>query len=345
MDKRHPRTESLIYSYHLDIAGKTTIPPQHVDPRYIEYRKMWEINPIEQIVSDFPLHLDIEVSGDCNLMCSHCFRFSRRMGTGDMEFDLFKSIINEGAEHNLSAINSHWMGESFLHPNLVEMIQYAKSNGILDIRINTNGTLMDHKLSERILESGLDTIIFSIDAVTEKTYNQIKVGSDFREVNQNVEYFINLKERMGAEKPKIIVQMIDYKQTHEELMSFIYYWKPKVDGIRIATYQSPDGNPHDKNRVQNSPETIFPCPQLWQRLVIAWNGNVYPCVGDNAGREQLGNVRETSLYEMWHGDRLNYLRKKHSYFEADDIEACLHCDLNKVPNIINGYNGANKNGG
>jgi hypothetical protein len=60
-------------------------------------------------------------------------------------------------------------------------------------------------------------------------------------------------------------------------------------------------------------------------------------VGDNACREPLGNVNNTRIYNIWHGERLNYLREKHSKYEADDIDLCLHCDLNKIPKIINNY--------
>lgn len=339
-NKKQPQIKSDPYPYHLEIDGKTSIPQLQTNTEYAEYReyrKKWETNPKLGIVSDFPLSLNIEVTGRCNLMCEPCFRYSRRNGIGDMDIGLFEKIIDEGREHNLYSINPSWMGEPFLHPELIEMIKYAKSKKILDIRINTNGTLIDKEMSEKILDSGLDSIIFSVDAITEKTYNKIKCGSDFNLINKNINYLISRKEEKRLEEPKIIVQMIDQKQSHSELMSFIYYWKNKADGIRIATYQSPDGRPNDRRRVQNTPETIFPCSQLWQRLVIAWDGTVYPCTGDNAGREPLGNVKEQKLYDIWNGETLNYLRDKHSKFEADDIEACLHCDLNKIPSIINNY--------
>lgn len=336
-NNKHTKAETFVYAYHLDIIGKSSIPTPRIDPRYVEYRRQWEINPRDKIVSDFPLHLDIESTGRCNLMCNHCFRFSRRTSIGDMDMDLFKKIIDQGAKHGLYAINLSWMGEPFLHPKLTEMLDYAKSKGILDIIINTNGTLVDKKMSERILDNqSLNTIIFSLDSITEEKYNRVKYGSDFKLVNQNILQLIKLKEKRGLDKPVIIVQMIDQKQTHEELMAFIYYWKTRADRVRVVTYQSPDGRTNDKMRNQNSPKTIFPCPQLWQRLVVTWDGTVY-CSGDNACREPLGNLKKTSIHDIWHGNRLNYLREKHSKFEAEDLHICSHCDLNKMPTIVNNY--------
>ena len=336
-------TKSVVYLYHLDIVGKTNIPISQIDSKYIKYRKKWETNPRDKIVSDFPLHLDIEITGRCNLMCKHCVRFSRRTNVGDMDMDIFRKIIDEGEKNGLCAINLSWLGEPFLHPKLIDMVDYAKSKGVLEIMVHTNGTLIDKEMAEGILDSGnLDIIIFSLDSVTEEKYNRIKYGSDFRLVNQNIRYLIEQKEKRRLRKPNIIVQMIDQKQTHEELMAFIHHWRTKADKVRIATYQSPDGRPDDKMRGQNPPEIIFPCPQLWQRLTIAWDGAVYPCTGDNACREPLGNVKEKNIRDIWHSECLKHLREKHSKFEADDLEICSHCDLNKVPKLVNDY-GKDKN--
>lgn len=346
MKKENIKIKSYVYPYHLDIIGKSSIPTSQINPKYIDYRKQWEINPKDKIVSDFPLHLDIETTGRCNLMCKHCFRFSRRTNVGDMDFELFKKIIDEGKKHNLFAVNLSWMGEPFLHPEIINMINYTKLNGIIDTIINTNGTLLNKEMSEKILNDGnVDTIIFSMDSITKETYNRVKFGSDFDLVNRNINYLIESKEEKGLGKPNIIVQMIDDKQTHEELMAFIHYWRTKADKVRIAIYQSPDGRPNDDMRIENPPEVIFPCPQLWQRLIIAWDGTVYPCLGDNACREPLGNVKEDSIHNIWHSERLNLLREKHTNFKADNIDICLHCDLNKIPKIINNYGKNSNNGG
>lgn len=333
------KIKSPIYPYHWDVIGTDSLPHATVDPMYLEYRKKWEMNPAFGVVSDFPLHLDIEVTGRCNLMCIQCFRHSRRTNVGDMDMELFRRIIDEGIAHGLPSINPSWLGESFMHPRLVDMIRYAHDKGVMDIIINTNGVLVDGATADRILDAGATVIVFSVDAVTEKTYNRVKFGSDFALVNKNIEHLVALRDKKGLHKPRVIVQMIDMKQTHEELSAFIDYWRVRVNRVRVATYQSPDGKPHDKNRVQHKPDSIFPCPQLWQRLVIAWDGTAYPCIGDNACRMPLGNIKDKSLHDIWHGETLTRLREMHRNYEADNIEMCLRCDLNKIPKSAKNYKG------
>lgn len=338
------KIKPLIYPYHWDVVGTDTLPKDSSasDPRFFEYRRQWESNPVHHVVSDFPLQLDIEASGRCNLMCTHCVRHSRRTDIGDMGMDIFKRIIDEGAGRGLFAMIPHWMGESFIHPELIDMVRYAKDKGVLDVRVNTNCTLLDETMAMKVLDSGLDTIVCSIDAVEEETYNRIKFGSNFSLVNENIERLIELRDKKGYRKPRIIVQMIDMRKTHGELTSFIDYWRVRADRVRVAVYQSPDGKPHDRNRVRNTPDSIFPCPQLWQRLAISWDGTVYPCIGDNACRNPLGNVNKESIYDIWHGDKLNSLRELHVNYNADNIEMCLHCDLNKIPQSAKKYRGEKK---
>lgn len=332
-------TKPVIYPYHWDVVGTDTFPRNISDynPRFLEYRRAWEENPLNNKVADFPLQLDIEVTARCNLMCAHCVRHSRRTDIGDMDMGLYKRIIDEGTEFGLFAMIPHWLGEPFLHPGLIEMVRHAKDKGILDVRVNTNCTLLDEDMAFRILDSGLDSIVCSVDAVEEETYNRIKLGSDFSLVNDNIERLISLRNARGLGKPRVIVQMIDMKKTHNELTSFIDYWKVRADRVRVAAYQSPDGRPNDRNRVRNTSDSLFPCPQLWRRLVIAWDGTVFSCIGNNAQRDPLGNVKDISLYDIWHGEKLKLLRELHFNYSADDIDMCSHCDLNKIPQTVKNY--------
>ena len=79
-----------------------------------------------------------------------------------MKFNTFKKIIDEGAPKGLKAINLNNFGRVFFNKNLVKMIAYAKSKGLLDVMLHTNGTVMNEKLAEDVINSGLDRIIFSL---------------------------------------------------------------------------------------------------------------------------------------------------------------------------------------
>ena len=75
------------------------------DPRFRDYRRKWEDWPKNFMVGSFPLHLDIEITGLCNLRCPFCATsYEPITDKGFTSLDSFKRIIDEGAEHGLCAI-------------------------------------------------------------------------------------------------------------------------------------------------------------------------------------------------------------------------------------------------
>ena len=125
-------------------------------PEYKDYRKLWRDSAVNHIKTEFPLHLDIEVTSYCNLACPMCPRTHRvELGKWEnrmMKLDTFKKIIDEGTKKGgLKVINLNNFGESFYNKNIIEMIEYAKSKGVIDIMLHTNGTVMTEELAERII--------------------------------------------------------------------------------------------------------------------------------------------------------------------------------------------------
>ena len=93
---------------------------------------------------------------------------------GMMKFDLFKKIIDEGVQNGLCAIKLQSRGEAMMHPKIFEFSKYAKSKGIKDIHLTTNGTLfMKPKKFEKFFESGIDKLIFSIDSAHDESIEEI----------------------------------------------------------------------------------------------------------------------------------------------------------------------------
>ena len=61
-----------------------------------------------------------------------------------------------------------------MHKKVINYINYAYSQGIKSMHMTTNGTLMNKKKAHEIVNSGLSSIMFSIDATDSKTYLKIR---------------------------------------------------------------------------------------------------------------------------------------------------------------------------
>ena len=318
---------------HYNIVKKNVNVKYRNLPEYKDYRKMWRETAVKHVNTEFPLHLDIEVTSYCNLACPMCPRTHRvELGKWEnrmMKLNTFKKIIDEGAKKGLKAINLNNFGESFYNKNIIEMIEYAKSKGVLDIMLHTNGTVMDEELAERIVKSGLDRIIFSLDSITKKIYEKIRVNANFEDTVKKVKTFYKTRERLNSYKPVIRISMVRMKENDHEAKNFENFWGSYSDEITYTDYRNQDGldkvDRYTKNRKENK---SYACPALWQRLTINATGEVTACCRDAGKRLTLGKLddSETNLTDVWNGKSLNDARKLHEEKKAYLIDACNGCD-------------------
>ena len=91
-----------------------------------------------------------------------------------------------------------------MHPRLSKFIYYAKKLGVLETIINTNATKLTPEMSEKLIDSGLDILIFSFDGGTKKTYEKMRPGrfdeNSFDEIYKNIK---NFKKIRDAKKKKV----------------------------------------------------------------------------------------------------------------------------------------------
>lgn len=303
---------------------------------YFEYRKKWSENPKNGISGKFPLHIDIESTNNCNLRCVMCTRNFMKEKLGFIDWSFYKKIINEAAKYNLPSIKLNYRGEPLLHPKIAEMVKYAKKKGILEVQFNTNGVLLTENLAKKLIEAGLDRIIFSFDAAKKETYEKIRRGSNYDIVVKNIKDFVRVRNGLGKKKPLVRVQMVKMKENEKEAERFIKMWLPVANRVAVSTKRDPQGVKEKMNH--------FPCHQIWQRLMICWDGEVRMCCGDWAGEIILGNAKKEKLYDIWHGDKLINIRKLHLANRFNEIPVCAKCEVNtprcdkKLESLMKKYN-------
>ena len=71
------------------------------------------------------------------------------------------------------------------------------------------------------------------------------------------------------------------------------------------------------DRVQAIPRLVAerrstPCRELWRgTLVVLWDGRVTVCCVDSEGELQVGDARRDRLDDLWNGDAIRSLRRRH----------------------------------
>jgi len=299
------------------LAGSS--PHEKGSPRYREYRRAWVENPSGFVLADFPLHLDVEASCRCNLRCVFCDKLPALKGLvqGDMDFGLWRTILDEAERNGLYGLKLSYRGEPLLHPRLPEMVALAKDAGILDVYFNTNGMLLDRETARALIDSGLDRISVSVEGTDPAAFEQARRGADFARIEANIRGLVELRERLGAATPKVRVQTV--RLPGLDLESYAAFWRERADEVAVVDYKAGD------RRVTGVAEPRFACPQPWQRLTVTWDGLVLPCNNDDTQLLPLGRVPERSIGDCWRDPRLMELRELHRRGLSHRAAPCDGC--------------------
>ena len=280
-----------------------------------------------------PIRLWIEPTNLCNLKCVMCLNKSiPKDEKGFMNFDLFKRIIDEAADF-IHDVYLHHRGESLLHPDISEMIKYAKMKNIFT-RLHTNATLLTEEKSYFLLNSGLDFLSFSFDGYEKEIYEKIRVGANFERTLDNIHNFLLIKKKLKKKTPYTVFTVIKFAepskpQDEAKREQFINQFNSlPLDNFITRKPHNWSGDYDtriEKNNISKE-NSYLPCTFLWYSLTVFWNGKVLPCPQDFFGKNELGNVENTPLVKIWNNSSQVSLREKIAARQYQDIEPCNNCD-------------------
>lgn len=271
----------------------------------------------------------IETTNLCNARCIMCPRNSMKRSIGEMGMDLFKKIIDECAPYTASISLSHY-GDPLCDSKIIERINYCSGKGIITT-LSTNAIALSSELSERLLLTQLDRIVFAIDGATREVYESIRIGGNFKKVTENVKNFIEKKNSSGKSAPKITIQFVQMKKNESQIDDFKKQWNiPGVDEVLIKNFET-RADPSIQSL--SSPEhrhgfgkrERFPCVYLWQGVIILWDGRVVPCATDCNATLVLGDLKKQSLQEVWKGGPLKRLKQQHIRGNYSN-DLCRNCE-------------------
>ncbi len=296
------------------------------EEEYRKYRECWTRYPREHYISDYPLLVDIELSSICNLKCPMCYTitedYARKVKRTFMELDLFHKIVDEIAG-KVPAVRLSLRGEPTIHPEFIHCIQYCKEHGIREVSFLTNLSTMTKDFFILISKAGADWITASIDGLGQQ-YESVRKPLKFEETLSKIKMIHTIKEENNWYRPVIKIQGI-WPAIRNNPSEYYDTFAPFVD--QIAFNPLIDYLDKDEDIIY---EPTFSCPQLYQRLVVGSDGNVLICSNDESGRCKMGNIRELSIFEIWHGEKINSIRKLHNENRFKEVELCKHCYLPRV---------------
>ena len=313
---------------------------------------------IHVVVHHMPTFVSIEPANFCQLACPECPVGIHRASTthlpanyqpildntrdnyGTIPRPLYKQIIAQIAPY-AHTLQLFWQGEPLLCDQLPEMIRLARQAGLYTI-VSTNAQRLDLPLARALAEAGLNRIIVSMDGWTQATYEQYRRGGSVEKVKQAVHYLRQAKTETRA-RMLIELQCLYLSTNEAEWGIFRREYKALgADRLTMKTAQLYDykqGSPlmpadqrFSRYRYEAKLGEYIPkrplhnhCYRLWSGCVIDVNGNVLPCCYDKSEQYVLGNIREQSLRQIWHGQKAQDFRGALLTRRAQ-ITICTNCD-------------------
>lgn len=149
--------------------------------------------------------LQVESAIACNLNCIMCPWGQARKSAGKeglMRQEIWESI--KPYLEDVHSIDFTGGGEPLLQPRLAEWITDAEAAGC-ETGILTNALLLTKDKSHKLMDAGLDWLCVSMDGATAEIYNQVRRGSDFNKVCENVKYFCSIRK---GNRPKVMINFV-----------------------------------------------------------------------------------------------------------------------------------------
>ena len=223
---------------------------------------------------------------------------------------MVKKLIDE-LQSTLTHVIFYFQGEPLMNMNFTNMVKYAHSKNLLT-STSTNAQLITSETAKKLVESGLDRLIISIDGTTQETYEAYRIGGRLDKAIAGVENLIKWKKVLNSPSPYIEIQflvlktnehqMLEMKQLAKRLKADKLTFKSAQlynfengspllpDNKRYARYeQKQDGKYYIKNRLLNR------CRRMWYGTVVTSNGDVLPCCFDKDSSFVYGNLKDKSF--------------------------------------------------
>lgn len=284
---------------------------------------------------DTPFNVILDISEVCNFRCNYCFRsddnkehWGYAKDNQVMKWDVFEKTVHQikEFEQEVKQISLSAHGEPLVNKQLPDMVRYIKEQGIKSrISIHTNASLLDERYVYNLCDSNIDRIVVSLQGLTAEKYKDIcGVKIDYEKFYSNLKLLYQCKK-----ETQIHIKIANTALEENEEKKFYEIYSPIADRVfveQIVPIWKDVEIQSIKKEVRNKYGSCFPkqecCPLIFHTIVVAPNGDVYPCT-QIMSNHKLGNVETGTIVEFWNCEQRRKLLLKQVELQKDEI--CEEC--------------------
>lgn len=316
-----------------------------------------------------PKVVRIEPASRCNLKCMHCPTGTVDIKRGLMNENVLERVLEElkkNKEHIKIVVLYHG-GEPLLHKNFFEIIKRVKKiNNDFFVKTVSNGMALKRENSEKLIDSQIDLIEFSLDGISSEESQHIRIKSNTDKIIENIKNLIEIKKLSKSNKPKIYINTTQFLENNikdnekKEIIDRVnnFFHDMKLNKKKISS-EAPTpkwlidifGNSVDQIKCSYAiewphmgdvssnfdikkidiPDRDY-CDHIYSTVTIRSNGDIVPCCYDLTSKLKMGNILNNNLKEIFHNHMYKKLRS--SIKKKRQISICKNCPVVKSPKYL-----------
>ncbi len=278
----------------------------------------------------------LELSNACNHKCLFCAHQKMKRKVGRMAPEMVESVLRQAYELGAREVGMYATGEPFIVPELPEYIKLAKDIGYTYVYLTSNGSLATPERIRAVVDAGVDSVKFSINAPERKLYEFIHGRDDFDTVFEHLKY-LNQYRRESGRSFKIYITGILTRYTEHTREDYFKVFDGLADQIVFkAVYNQGGYMPEIDHLLKctDDKEQFRRCNLPFDALCVTCEGYLSVENADFENMLIVADLNKVSLKDGWYGDKMKEVRRM---FLDDCLEGTLchgcvhHCQSPAQP--------------
>lgn len=297
-----------------------------------------------------PMLVFLEVTRRCNSHCKHCDiwqtgKKNAEMFEKELNIDDFEKLFSDFQRMGVQVVDI-FGGEPMMRRDIFQVIKTAKSHELY-VTMTTNGSLFNDEVINKLLESQINQIYFSVDYPTAEQHDCFrglsnafhKIESAIKKLKkQKPDFDIGINTIVTAENLTDLSTMIDlaakwnvdsvryllfhaiypfnmYEHNHREIALNSSHLNELNKQVKAILYKAEAAGIYTNSESFLSNMVPY-IEQKWEGLScyagdlfcdINAFGEVYPCYSLG---QPVGDLHESTFREIWRSDKLAEFREK-----------------------------------
>lgn len=290
--------------------------------------------------------LNIELNNSCNHRCIYCMYHGEHakhiVRPKVMDYYFAKKIIDNASEYGFGSkeLGLYISGEPLLYHELPELVNYAKKRGFQYIFLTSNGSLADKEMMRRLIENGLNSIRFSVNAADRITYQLIHGVDHFEIVSENIKALSELRKELKSDiavslscvmTKKNVTQREKMIQDFDEYVDDIVFLPISFSGLEEGHWRS-EYDLKEGSSIEYDGNYI--CPIVFNTVYISAEGLVMPCCNIMKREYSIWDLNnDLNLMKAWQSEGFKKYRAlfmEHKSLKDTICEECMLREKNRI---------------